>query len=76
MGIPTIERLRQGDEESPFLDFPPVFILFILSTVLFGLPTAYISFVMLLSLSKHTSLLHLGKENIGSLQLTYNPCIT
>ena len=42
----------QDDEESPFLDFPPVFILFILSTVLFGLPTAYISSVLLLFVVK------------------------
>ena len=45
----------QNDEEPLSLDFPLVFILFIPSTVLFGLPTAYISFVLLLSLSKHTS---------------------
>lgn len=65
----------QNDEEPLSLDFPLVFILFIPSTVLFGSPTAHISFVLLLLIAQHTLSQHFNRENIGSLQLTYNPCI-
>ena len=57
---------RQNCEEQFYLDFPPAFILFMPSSVLFGPPTTCIFLPFFFWLSGIPSFYTLRKENAGS----------